>query len=58
MDAIADKAALIVGGGSGIGFATAAAMLERGARVWIAGARVTSEAASGAGSHQRNQHPP
>ena len=37
MERLSNKTALIVGGGSGIGFATAAAMLREGARVWIAG---------------------
>ena len=37
MQAMSITSALIVGGGSGIGFATAEAMLHGGARVWIAG---------------------
>jgi len=37
MERMAGKSALIVGGGSGIGLATAGAMLREGARVWIAG---------------------
>lgn len=37
MEAMSNTSALIVGGGSGIGFATAQAMLKAGARVWIAG---------------------
>ena len=37
METMSNTSALIVGGGSGIGFATAEAMLQGGARVWIAG---------------------
>ncbi len=37
MEKLSNTSALIVGGGSGIGFAAAKAMLQGGARVWIAG---------------------
>ena len=37
MKRMEQKSALIVGGGSGIGYASAQAMLREGARVWIAG---------------------
>jgi NAD(P)-dependent dehydrogenase (short-subunit alcohol dehydrogenase family) len=37
MARVSNKSALIVGGSSGIGFATADAMLREGATVWIAG---------------------